>query len=98
MLKRVNSLWVGDRLGYLEQVCLVSAAAVGHPVTLYSYTPDRLKGVPPGIELRDAREVMPEERVVKYAGHKLVCAWAQISSDTNCLRKIGAIGSMRMYT
>lgn len=68
VLKRVNSLWVGDRLGYLEQLCLVSAAAAGHPVTLYSYTPDHLKGVPPGIELRDAREVMPEQRVVKYAG------------------------------
>lgn len=68
MLKRVNTLWVGDRLGYLEQVCLVSARVVGHPVTLFSYAPDRLKGLPPGIELRDAREVMPEERVVKYAG------------------------------
>ena len=68
MLKRVNSLWVGDRLGYLEQLSLVSAAAVGHPVTLYSYTPDRLKGVPDGIELRDAREVMPEERMIRYAG------------------------------
>lgn len=68
MLKRVNSLWVGERLGYLEQLCLASAAAVGHPVTLYSYTPDRLKGVPPQIELRDAREVMPEARLVTYAG------------------------------
>ncbi len=60
-------MWVGDSLGYLEQVCLISASAVGHPVTLYSYTPDRLKGVPPSIELRDAREVMPEEKLVRYA-------------------------------
>jgi hypothetical protein len=67
MLKRLNTLWVGDHLGYLEKLCLVSAAAVGHPVTLYSYAPDNLKGVPDGIEVRDAREVMPEKKLVSYA-------------------------------
>ena len=55
MLERLNSLWVGDRLGYIEQLCLVSALAVGHRFTLYSYTPDVLRGVPNGIDLRDAR-------------------------------------------
>jgi hypothetical protein len=67
MLKRLNTLWVGERLGYLEQLCLVSATAVGHSVTLYSYTPDNLKGAPDGIEIRDAREVMPEQRLLRYA-------------------------------
>ena len=67
MLKRLNTLWVGDHLGYLEQLCLVSATAVGHPVTLYTYTPDNLKGVPDGIEIRDAREVMPKQKLVTYA-------------------------------
>lgn len=66
MLKRVNSLWVGDRLGYIERLSLVSATAVGHSVTLYSYTPNRLKGVPDGIEVLDAREVMSEQRLAKY--------------------------------
>lgn len=67
MLPRLNSLWVGNQLGYLEQLCLVSATTVGHHVTLYSYTPEALRGVPPGIALRDAREVMPEDRLVSYA-------------------------------
>jgi hypothetical protein len=67
MLKRLNTLWVGDRLGYLQQLCLVSATAVGHHVTLYSYKPDNLNGVPDGIEIRDAREVMPEQKLVAYA-------------------------------
>jgi hypothetical protein len=67
-LPRLNSLWVGERLGYLEQLCLLSARSVGHEVTLYSYTADALKGVPRGIELRDAREVMPESELVSYAG------------------------------
>jgi hypothetical protein len=40
---------------------------MGHPVTLYSYTPESLKGVPVGVELRDASEVMPENQLVGYA-------------------------------
>lgn len=67
MLERLNSLWVGDQLGYIEQLCLVSAVAVGHPFTLYSYTPEVLRGVPKGIDLRDAREVMPEKKLVRYS-------------------------------
>jgi len=67
MLERLNSLWVGDRLGYLEQLCLVSALSVGHPFTLYSYTPKALRGTPQGVELRDAREIMSEDRFVRYS-------------------------------
>ena len=67
MSERLNSLWVGDSLGYVEQICIASALAVGHEFTLYSYTPDTLKHVPEGVELRDAREVMPEERLLRYS-------------------------------
>jgi hypothetical protein len=67
MLERLNSLWVGDRLGYIERLCLTSALAVGHPFTLYSYTPDALRDVPKGVELCDARDVMPEEKLVRYS-------------------------------
>ena len=67
MLERLNSLWVGDHLGYIEQLCLASALAVGHRFTLYSYSPDTLRGVPEGIDLRDAREVMPEDKLVRYS-------------------------------
>lgn len=67
MLKRLNSLWVGNRLGYLERLCLTSAVAVGHPVTLYSYEPEKLIGVPHGVELRDAAEVMPRKQLVHYS-------------------------------
>lgn len=66
-LERLNSLWVGDRLGYLEQLCFVSALGQGHEVVLYSYTPETLHGVPNGVEIRDAREVMSEQRLVRYS-------------------------------
>ncbi len=64
---RLNSLWVGEQLGYIENLCLKSAMRVGHEFVLYSYTPDSLKGVPRGVEVRDAREVMPEKNLLRYS-------------------------------
>jgi hypothetical protein len=77
MLERLNSLWVGEDLSYIEQLCLLSAKAVGHPFTLYSYQPDKLRNVPKGIELRDAREVMSEPHLTRYFD----IGWAALGSD-----------------
>ncbi|MGO9423409.1 hypothetical protein, partial [Roseiarcus sp.] len=41
MLDRLNSLWIGEQLGYVERLTMVSALSVGHPFTLYSYTPEK---------------------------------------------------------
>lgn len=65
-LPRLHSLWVGARLNYLERLCLASAKATGHQFTLWSYDPDHLAGVPEGTDLRDAAEVMPKERLLRY--------------------------------
>lgn len=65
-LERLNALWFGDRLGYLEQLSIRSAQAQGHPYTLYSYTPETLAGVPDGVEVRHANEVMDDPRRVRY--------------------------------
>ena len=62
----LNSLWVGSELGYLEILCLKSALATGHEFTVYSYTPELLS-VPEGIGLRDAAEIMPENRLLRYS-------------------------------
>jgi hypothetical protein len=67
MLERLNSLWVGDKIGWIEELCLRSATAAGHAFSVYSYTPDALQGLPPEIDLRDAREVMPESLLLRYA-------------------------------
>lgn len=66
-LRPLNGLWVGDRLDYLEQLCLVSGLACGHQVRLFSYEPKQLQGVPAGIEVHDAAEVMPRERMLRYS-------------------------------
>lgn len=65
-MERLNALWFGDRLGYLEQLSIKTALAQGHPYTLYSYAPDRLSGVPEGVEVRNASDVMSDRRRVKH--------------------------------
>jgi len=66
-LRALNSLWVGDRLDYLEQLCVLSGLAAGHAFNIYSYEPEKLRGVPSGAIVRDAAEVMPRERLLTYA-------------------------------
>jgi len=63
----INSLWVGDRLNFIERLCVRSALATGHGFRLFSYEPDKLKGVPEGVELRDAADIMPREKLITYA-------------------------------
>jgi hypothetical protein len=66
MLDRLHSLWIGDELGYLERLTMVSALSVGHPFTLYSYFPEKLRGVPNGVEVRDANVVVPFQALARY--------------------------------
>jgi hypothetical protein len=66
MIPRLNSLWIGDRLGYVEKLTLASALSVGHPFTVYSYTAEKLRGAPSGVEVRDANEVVPYQALAHY--------------------------------
>ena len=50
----VASLWIGEKLQYLNQLCLVSHLRHGHPVTLYCT--DTVTNVPEGIEVRPANQ------------------------------------------
>lgn len=64
----LNAIWTGNDLSYIEQICLSSALAVGHPVDLWTYGP--IGSVPSGVTLRDAREVMPENMMVVHERKK----------------------------
>lgn len=52
----VASLWIGERLQYLNQLCLVSHVAAGHPTTLYCT--HEVRNVPDGVTVRKASEIM----------------------------------------
>jgi len=60
----IVSAWLGNDLSYLERLCLTSMVNSGHEVLLYSYR--ELKGVPVGVELRDASDIIAEEDFISY--------------------------------
>lgn len=60
----VNSYWGGGPLTRLELVCLSSFIENGAHYNLYTY--DEPRGVPKGVVVRDASEILPAERMFRY--------------------------------
>lgn len=58
------TLWIGSRLGPVERACLRSVLRQGHELALYCY--ERVDGVPEGVEVRDAAEVLPKSAVFRH--------------------------------
>lgn len=52
----VASLWIGEKLHYINQLCLKSHILHGHPTTLYCT--DNVTNAPEGVEIRPASEIM----------------------------------------
>ena len=52
----VASLWIGERLHYLNQLCLLSHVRQGHPTTLYCT--DTVSNVPEGVTVKPATDLM----------------------------------------
>ncbi len=59
----VQSLWIGT-LGLLERLSMASFIANGHSYHLYAY--DLSLEVPHGVELKDARAILPEQDIYTY--------------------------------
>ena len=60
----VASLWIGDRLGPIEQASIRSFLKVGDTFILYAYNP--IIGIPPGVEVKDAQEILPCTRIIRH--------------------------------
>jgi hypothetical protein len=63
-LAHIATLWIGEALGPVERACLKSVIRQGHSLSLYCYR--RPEGVPAGIEIRDAAEILPEDRIIRH--------------------------------
>lgn len=63
---RLSTLWIGPALGTVERACLRSALRHGHPVSLYCYRTPR--GIPDGVEVCDAAEIVSETRIIRHHG------------------------------
>lgn len=64
-LPTIGTLWIGGELSWLEQLCIQSFLDNGHKVVLYSY--DKIKNVPSGVQLADAAEILPTEKIIRHA-------------------------------
>jgi hypothetical protein len=94
----VQSLWIGQQLSTMEQLCIRSFLANGHGFDLYTYGP--VQGVPAGAALRDANAILPESRIFRYSNRDSVAGFANyfryklllerggwwVDSDVICLR------------
>ncbi|GAB5467155.1 MAG: hypothetical protein Kilf2KO_01850 [Rhodospirillales bacterium] len=58
-----HSLWIGERLPPLAQVCLKSFLRQGHRVLLHCFDP--VAAVPEGVETRDAARILPRSAIVR---------------------------------
>lgn len=60
----IQSLWIGDTLSNVEQLCLSSFIRQGHRFHLYTY--GEVKNVPAGVELMDATAILPSSAIFTY--------------------------------
>ena len=60
------TLWIGERLGAVERACLRSVLRQDHRLALYCYRPPM--GIPDGVEVRDASDILPEREVFRTHG------------------------------
>jgi len=58
------TLWIGESLGAVERACLRSVLHQGHSLALYCY--DRPQGIPDGVEVRDASDVLSRDAIVRH--------------------------------
>lgn len=63
-LTPLHSLWIGEKLGWLERLCLTSWVACGHAAVLWTY--NDVSGVPAGVTLEDAGDLIPMTEVVRH--------------------------------
>lgn len=64
----INMLWIGGRLGAIEQLSALSFMRAGHRVRLHTY--EHVNDVPPGVELVDASLTVSRQRMeeLRYRG------------------------------
>jgi len=60
----IHGLWIGNKLSMMEFLTVHSFVKHGYVFNLWTY--DELEKVPPGCIMRDANEIIPQERIFSY--------------------------------
>jgi hypothetical protein len=87
MLDVVQSLWIGNRLSTMEQLCISSFLRQGHPFHLYVY--QDTAGIPPGTTVLDGNQVLPADRIFTYREHQTYAGFANFFRYKLLLEKGG---------
>jgi len=87
ILPVIQSLWIGEKLTRLEQLSITSFLKQGHPYHLYVY--DEVQGVPDGVILKDAVELVPSEKIFKYKDHDSYAGFSNLFRYKLLLEKGG---------
>jgi len=74
LLDIIQSLWIGDSLSPMEQLCLASFVKNGHEVHLYTY--GDVKNIPDGIVVKDGEEILSSDMIFQYKEHKSYSAFS----------------------
>ena len=69
-----TSLWVGEELPPMSRLCIKSFLDHGHSFQLFCYK--RYEDMPPGVKVRDAREILPEEDIFRDTSHNSFAPFA----------------------
>ena len=64
-LPTIGTLWVGDTLSWLEQLCLQSFLDHGHEVVLFKY--EDVANVPSGVRIENAADILPADKIIRHA-------------------------------
>jgi hypothetical protein len=102
-LPPICSFWYGD-LGWLGRVSIASFLEKGHSFALYTY--GDVGPVPGGCEVRDANELVPQERMFFYKGSRTPAVFADlfrlklmetragiwVDCDVYCVKPYAALG------
>lgn len=60
----IQSLWIGEKLSLIEQLCITSFIHNGHEFHLYTY--GKVANVPNGTILKNANNIIPEKNIFTY--------------------------------
>jgi len=63
--KIIQSLWIGNELSTLEQLCIKSFLKNDHEFHLYTY--GDINNIPEGTTVKDAGEIIPSEEIFMYS-------------------------------
>lgn len=75
-LPLIQSLWIGNKLSVMEKLSISSFLHNGHSFHLYVY--DEVIGVPEGVTIKDASEIIPPDKIFKYKNYNSYAGFSDL--------------------